>query len=180
MKIPPPTRSEHVEQREFISWFRQTFNDVKIFAIPNGGARSKSVALQMKLEGVLPGVPDLCIPKWHLWIEMKKVGGHLEDNQRDMIGYLVRECGDNALVCYGFEDAKENVLRFVRLMGCADKQHLLSERKELQRFLQEIPSDHVIDRMSIQSRLDAVNLRMLILLEEGNGGGQRRGAAMSS
>ena len=114
MIVQAPTRSEHVEQREFVSWFRKTFVGVKIVAIPNGGTRSPSVALQMKLEGVLPGVPDLYIPKWHLWIEMKRVDGSLGKHQAEMIGYLRNECGDNAMVCYGFEDAKEQVIMFVK------------------------------------------------------------------
>ena len=114
MIIPTSSRSEHVEQRDFVEWFRQTFHNVKILSIPNGGDRSPSVALQMKLEGCLPGVPDLYVPKWHLWIEMKRFGGSLSSHQAKMIDYLKNECGDNTMVCYGFEDAKEQVLQFVK------------------------------------------------------------------
>lgn len=42
-------------------------------------------------------------------------------------------------------------------MNFQEYQHLLSERKELQRLLQKMPGDHVIDRMSLQTRLDSVN-----------------------
>jgi hypothetical protein len=115
MIIQPDVKSEHVEQRDFVSWFRQTFRDVRLMAIPNGGGRSPSVALQMKLEGVLPGVPDLYIPKWHLWIEMKKAGGSLAKHQAEMIDYLKNDCGDDAIVCYGCEDAKSAVLRFIKI-----------------------------------------------------------------
>ena len=75
---------EHVEQREFVSWFRQTFKGVLIAAIPNGGGRPPQVALAMKLEGVLRGMPDLYVMKWHLWIEMKKIGGDVEKHQKEM------------------------------------------------------------------------------------------------
>ena len=46
-------RSEHLEQREFVSWFRQTFPGVLIHAIPNGGKRGRAEALRLKVEGVV-------------------------------------------------------------------------------------------------------------------------------
>ena len=74
--------NEHFEQRELVKWFRQTFKGVRIFAIPNGGIRSLSTAAKLKAEGVSSGVPDLCVPEWRLWIEMKRVkGGSLSAEQ---------------------------------------------------------------------------------------------------
>jgi hypothetical protein len=32
-----------------------------LYAVPNGGARSKATAARLKMEGVLPGVPDLAL-----------------------------------------------------------------------------------------------------------------------
>jgi hypothetical protein len=40
--------TEHEEQRELVKWFRQTFDGVRIFAIPNGGARSITTAARLK------------------------------------------------------------------------------------------------------------------------------------
>ena len=51
--------TEHEEQREMVRWFRQTYPNVRIFAIPNGEKRSISVAARLKVEGVNAGVPDL-------------------------------------------------------------------------------------------------------------------------
>ena len=51
--------TEHEEQRELVRWFRQTWPGVRIFAIPNGGARSPATAGRLKAEGVSSGVPDL-------------------------------------------------------------------------------------------------------------------------
>ena len=106
--------TEHEEQRELVKWFRQTFRGVRIFAIPNGGLRSLSVASRLKAEGVSSGVPDLCVPAWRLWIEMKRVkGGKLSPDQRNWQKYLVEECGHTWIVCHGAEDAKAQIDAFM-------------------------------------------------------------------
>ena len=107
-------RSEHVEQREFVMWFRQTHRLVRIFAIPNGGLRGKSEALKLKVEGVTAGVPDLAIPAWLLWIEMKRTkGGKVDPDQADWHIYL-REIGHTVLICRGCEDAIKQVNEFIK------------------------------------------------------------------
>tara|TARA_R110000868_G_scaffold87492_1_gene244707 strand:- start:1926 stop:2291 length:366 start_codon:yes stop_codon:yes gene_type:complete len=97
-------RSEHVEQREFVQWWRRTYPDHWIFAIPNGGWRTPATALKLKLEGVSPGVPDLFIPSLAFFIEMKAVGGTLSDAQKTWIAHL-ESCQYTVMVAYGFEDA---------------------------------------------------------------------------
>jgi hypothetical protein len=78
---------------------------VRIFAIPNGGKRSKREAERLKLEGVSPGVPDLFIPQWRLWVEMKREkGGKLSWEQEDWIVYLHCQ-GHRVFVCHGHKDA---------------------------------------------------------------------------
>jgi hypothetical protein len=97
--------SEHLEQARVVMWFRQTYPDTLIFAIPNGGLRSKSQALKLKVEGVVPGIPDLFIPAWMTWVEMKKAkDGVLSKEQQLMIKYLqsVNYC---VIVGHGAEDA---------------------------------------------------------------------------
>ena len=97
--------SEHLEQARLVMWFRQTYPDTLIFAIPNGGLRSKSQAMKLKVEGVVPGIPDLFIPAWMTWVEMKKAkGGVLSKEQQLMIKYLqsVNYC---VIVGHGAEDA---------------------------------------------------------------------------
>jgi hypothetical protein len=105
--------SEHQEQVHFIQWFRRKYGPVKIFAVPNGGFRSKATAAKLKLEGVVRGVPDLYVPEWKLWIEMKKAtGGRVSPDQRAMIKYL-ESIGDHCLIGYGCEDAQAKVDFFV-------------------------------------------------------------------
>ena len=109
LKVP----SEHVEQSLFVQWFRRSYPNVLIFAIPNGGARSRATAGRLKVEGVVPGIPDLFCPEWHLWIEMKRVkGGALSAEQKGMIEYL-RGVGYHVIVGKGAEDAKAQILEFL-------------------------------------------------------------------
>ena len=104
--------SETEEQVGFVNWFRAKFPGVLIYAIPNGGHRAVSVGKSLKAEGVTPGVPDLHIPAWGLWVEMKRVkGGKLSDDQMGMIGYL-ESIGQKVFVGRGARDASEQVLRF--------------------------------------------------------------------
>ena len=105
--------SEHWEQVQVVSWFRRKYGPVRIFAIPNGGWRSKVTAMKLKVEGVARGVPDLFVPQFNLWIEMKQVkGGRLSPEQRDWIRYL-EEVGNTVLVCHGHEHAMEQIDAFM-------------------------------------------------------------------
>ena len=83
---------KHVESKlqiECIKWFRLQYRDKLIFAIPNGGRRGIIEATIMKKEGVLAGIPDLCIPVasfgYHaLYIEMKTETGKLTESQKNI------------------------------------------------------------------------------------------------
>ena len=109
-KISP---SEHSEQVGFINWFRAKYPDVLIFAIPNGEKRAISVAKRLKMEGVVRGIPDLFVPAWTLWIEMKRVsGGRLSTEQRQMIKYL-EGIGHTVIIGKGATDASQQVLKFI-------------------------------------------------------------------
>jgi hypothetical protein len=102
--------SEHMEQALFVQWFRRTFPDVRIFAIPNGGSRSRSQGAKLKVEGVSAGVPDLFIPQGTVWVEMKRAkGGTVSADQKYWHAYL-RGIGQTVIVGYGFEDAKAKII----------------------------------------------------------------------
>ena len=109
MTIP----SEHIEQRNFVQWFRRTYPDVLIFATPNGGGRSMAQAVKLKLEGVVRGIPDLLVPEWRLWIEMKRIkGGVLSEDQKKIIKYL-QSCNYSVLIAPGCNSAIEQVKGFI-------------------------------------------------------------------
>lgn len=105
--------SESDEQIGFVQWFEAKFQGVRIFHIPNGGHRTMSVAKKLKAEGVKSGVPDLFVPHWRLWIEMKRTkGGRLSPEQKDWIEYL-EGVGYTVIVGYGATDTSRKVLEWL-------------------------------------------------------------------
>lgn len=108
--------TEHEEQREVVKWFRQSWPSVRIFAIPNGGARNIVTAAKLKAEGVSSGVPDLFVPEWRLWVEMKRIkGGTVSSEQKDWIAYL-ESVNYWCIVAKGAEDAKAQIQSFFEKM----------------------------------------------------------------
>ena len=102
--------SEHLEQVRVVSWFRRQWPGVRIFAIPNGGGRSMAQGASLKAEGVVPGIPDLFVPEWLLWVEMKReAGGIVSPIQRDWIEYL-EGIGHTVIIGRGFENARRQIL----------------------------------------------------------------------
>jgi hypothetical protein len=110
-----PAPSEHPEQVAFVQWFRLQFPGILVFSIPNGSylagdiaARARQVA-RLKAEGMLPGVPDLEIPEWNLYIEMKRQrGGRLSADQV-RIHDALRRAGKRVIVGKGWQDAAYQV-----------------------------------------------------------------------
>jgi hypothetical protein len=110
MKIEVPT--EHHEQAMTVQWFRRAWPEVIIFAIPNGGARDIRTATKLKIEGVVRGVPDLFIPAWRLWVEMKRTkGGSVSPEQKSFIKYL-ESVNYAVIVATGAENAKLQIGAF--------------------------------------------------------------------
>lgn len=123
---PRPARrfvaSEHDEQVAFVAWFRLQFPKVLIFAIPNGaylsgtpGQRAAQMA-RLKAEGLMPGVPDLHVPEWNLWIEFKRQsGGRVSPVQSDIIATL-RDMGRPVIIARGCDDAVAQVKALAEVM----------------------------------------------------------------
>lgn len=96
-----------------MTWFRSKFPTILIFSIPNGGKRAVSTAKRLKAEGMVRGIPDLYIPQWRLWVEMKRQrGGSLSKEQREIHDYL-RSIGDTVIVGRGARDASRQVMDFL-------------------------------------------------------------------
>jgi len=102
--------SEHDEQVGFVNWFRAKYPKVLIFAIPNGGKRSVGAGRKLKAEGVVAGIPDLFIPAWDVWVEMKRSkAGRLSPDQKKIIEYLENE-GYKVIVGKGATDASRQIM----------------------------------------------------------------------
>jgi hypothetical protein len=71
-----------------------------------------ATAGRLKAEGVSSGVPDLFIPAWGLWVEMKRTkGGSLSAEQKDWIAYL-ESVRFYCIVGKGADDAKGKLQAF--------------------------------------------------------------------
>jgi len=69
------------------------------------------------MEGVVAGIPDLFVPAWTLWIEMKRAkGGRISPEQKAMIAYL-EAVGHDVIVGKGAADASSSILDFVKERG---------------------------------------------------------------
>ena len=115
--------SEALEQINLIRWCelqKNIYPGVElIFAIPNGGSRHKLEAANLKRQGVRAGVPDLFLPiakgKYNgLFIELKYGKNKATDKQKEWISKL-NEQNYYALVCNGFEEAKNEMIKYMKL-----------------------------------------------------------------
>lgn len=129
---PSEVPSEHQEQVAFVKWFKLQFAKVRIFAIPNAALRSVELASYLRSEGMTKGVPDLYIPAWNLWIEMKRQKGSvISDEQKDWREYLL-SIGHGHIYGMGFEDAKQKVMEasYIRTNGLSAPCHSIAEIQE--------------------------------------------------
>lgn len=73
-------------QAAIVAWVRLVAPSCLIFAVPNGGFRTKAEAAKLKWTGTLAGVPDLVIIDEHglaYFLEIKQVDGVLSQVQKD-------------------------------------------------------------------------------------------------
>lgn len=112
--------SEDQEQSWLAAWFRNTYPDLRMFAIPNGGLRTKTQAAIFKATGVCSGVPDLMVPVPRggyngLFVEMKtQDGGRVDKEQKEWKTYL-ESMGYKSIICNGFEVAKQEITCYLAL-----------------------------------------------------------------
>ena len=112
---------EHNIQAACVRWFNLQWPQYRglLFAVPNGGARSKATAGKLKAEGVVPGVADLIllVPKcvkahddegWYntihaLCIEMKTAKGRQSPEQKEWQAN-VESKGYKYAVCHSLDE----------------------------------------------------------------------------
>lgn len=125
-----PIPSETVEQQQLFQWARMAsgkWPELELmYKIPNEGKRTRAGGSRMKAEGLKKGVPDICLPvprgKYHgLYIEMKRVGETLRDEQKEWMQALAK----NGYCCYtgdkGWEDVSKMIVWYLNLKGETDE-----------------------------------------------------------
>lgn len=115
--------SEAQEQQalfQWAAWEKRRYPELDMmYHIPNGGRRDPREGRSLRMEGVKPGVPDICIPVPNarytaLYIELKRrKGGRVSDAQRGWLAALNR-VGCRAVVCNGWEEARDEILEYLR------------------------------------------------------------------
>ncbi len=111
--------SEHALQVECLRWLRMTYPSVLCYAIPNGAYTTKTTARKLVAEGVIHGIPDLCIPIPNngfasLYIEMKNgKAGRLSEHQKTMIARL-QAYGNKVVVCRTQSDFRREVGEYLK------------------------------------------------------------------
>jgi hypothetical protein len=113
---------EHVEQSLLLQWADlasgRTPALALLYAIPNGGGRSRGQAGRLKAEGVKAGVPDLCLPVarggYHsLYVEMKAGPTSRVDPSQAAWHAALRGEGHAVRVCFGWESARDVIERYL-------------------------------------------------------------------
>ena len=127
------TQEEHNIQAACVRWFGYAHPELRglLFAIPNGGARSKATAGRLKAEGVVAGVSDLIllVPccrakitennaaeieiRHALCIERKKNGGYQSPEQKDW-QKKVEGHGYKYAVCRSLDEFIDTVEAYLR------------------------------------------------------------------
>jgi hypothetical protein len=114
--------SEHSHQVALMAWAAveaRNYPELRLmFAIPNGEARSVITGARLRAAGVKAGIPDIFLPavrppRSGLFLELKKPGGKTSVDQQRWIMHL-NEAGYLAMVCYGWEEAKNVILTYLR------------------------------------------------------------------
>lgn len=115
---------EHYGQVHLVHWWdtiarANGIPECLLFAIPNGGYRTKRTGAMLKAEGMRAGVPDLflAVPRGGfggLFIEMKRpVGGRLSPAQKEFHKVLSEDYAVE--VCKGCSEAIEAIKKYLSL-----------------------------------------------------------------
>ena len=114
--------SESEEQQALFRWARFASGRYPVlrlmYHIPNEGKRSVSYGARLKAEGLLPGVPDICLPaasgKYHgLYVEMKAGRNTATPDQAAYMERLAEQ-GYFVAVCYGWQQASELITAYLK------------------------------------------------------------------
>jgi len=105
--------TEHIDQVKVVQHFRAFYPGIIIAAIPNGGDRSPQERVRLHSEGVLAGMPDLCVLEptngFHgLFVEMKTKAGVVSTKQ-SAVGLQLNAKGYRAVVAKSAAEAIKTI-----------------------------------------------------------------------
>ena len=110
----PIKNPEAREQARLVAALRHKWSKIDnlesrpvVFHIANGGSRNAMEASNLKTQGVLAGVPDLCIvmPGGEIiWVEMKALKGTVSPFQRSLHEHF-DALGHEPIIAYSAEEA---------------------------------------------------------------------------
>ncbi|MFR8974529.1 MAG: VRR-NUC domain-containing protein [Eubacteriales bacterium] len=112
---------EEAEQAAIFEWAeyeKRKYPELELlYHVPNGGKRDAKTAAILKRCGVKAGVPDLVLPVarcgYHgLYIELKVGKNRTSKNQDRWLENLNAQ-GYKAVVCYGFNETTNMILRYL-------------------------------------------------------------------
>ncbi len=98
---------EHDIQVECVRWYRESFPDGIIFAVPNCGTRNIATYYFMVNEGLTKGAPDLVATRPDgsvVFIEMKAPAGRLSDAQKGIMAKCSEISENLYIVCKSVEE----------------------------------------------------------------------------
>jgi len=117
--------SEHMEQVKLFAWIKskvQKYPKMEfIFAVPNGGMRSKAIGAKLKAEGVKSGVSDICVPipiaPYHgAWIEMKSCNPKAKaSTEQKTFAKAMLKNGYQVYLCRGAENAIQSLSDYLQM-----------------------------------------------------------------
>jgi len=112
---------ESMMQESCVTWFRLAYPEYHrlLFAIPNGGMRSRTTAAVMKKEGLLAGAADLflalpSVSHYGLFIELKTERGKQSESQK-LFEQAVTDQGYRYMVIRSFDDFRDRIGEYVTL-----------------------------------------------------------------
>lgn len=115
--------TEHQHQVNLFRWAKMQSGkhpELKLmFAVPNAAKRNLNTAMYMKAEGLASGVPDIFLPcargAYHgLFIELKRAEGSVVSKTQKVYLDGLNMQGYKAVVCYGFDEAKNVILGYLK------------------------------------------------------------------
>lgn len=117
----PPSNEEHQIQCACVRWFAYQYPQLngRLFAVPNGGKRSRKTASEMKAEGVVSGVSDFVLLKSNrdygaLLIEMKTPKGSQTDTQKKWQQTITADGEYKYVVCRSLDDFMREVNDYLK------------------------------------------------------------------